>query len=126
MNNKNRGKFLTIMLLVSAIPLGLVLISTLLVLSRVGTETLPTNLARAGMYGMALGVLNLVSLFAIWSLKKWGIYLFIVIAVLQQVVNLYFPVSSKSMTNPLTDNALMIVVYALLAWAIVQKWKYFK
>jgi hypothetical protein len=117
---KGRGKFLTIMLVLSAI--GLLqslyyLVNTDLIQQSYGV--VPEWFQLYSVFGIVFGMIMITGL---WMMKKWGVYLLAVSVVLSFVMQLFF-------MRPLAYQEVVYIMSIASAgiwfWAINRKWKYF-
>jgi hypothetical protein len=117
---KDRGKFLTIMIVLSAI--GLLqslyyLVNTDLIQQSYGV--VPEWFQLYSVFGILFGSIMLIGL---WMLKKWGVYLLTVSVVLSFVMQLFF---LRPQTYQEIVYILSIISAGIWFWAINRKWKNF-
>lgn len=124
-SNKNRGKFLTVVII-------LLLLLSVLDLTRIVFNFNGWLAEIAGepdwyMYFYAISFIGeFVSLYGLWMFKKWGFYLFLLLNLIWMIYLVAFP-------DPLFNTSLFIVmlififilIFALPLWAIRRKWHLF-
>ena len=125
---KDRGKFLTIMLvLVSLTPLvglvGILLPGSGL---RAGGITVSNPPDWYPTYSIITVVLGLAFIIGLWMWKKWGVYLAIAYSLISLGAGFAFNQSSHGPTVNLINQVSPLVSYALFYWAVYRKWKYFE
>lgn len=83
---------------------------------------------------LLLAIIGLISLVGIWSWKKWGVYLQIIVYTISLGIGLFFlqsPQVSKAWGKPYPLFVIWMIVWvvipAVLGYiALKAKWKYFK
>lgn len=116
--NNKRGTFLTVLIIISAIfsfPSIFTIGETksIEMLTGVPVPWFP-------LFSLVSLVMTYASLYGMWTLKKWGVYLLIAVNVLQIGVLAYI------MPELLKGLWLTVVFIGLWTWAIYPRWKYFK
>lgn len=120
---KERGKFLTIMLVFAAFGILLslyTLTNTNSVQQAYGS--VPSWFYPYSILGLALGVANVVG---VWMWKKWAIYTIVASSAIALIMQLFVLKPTQPEAGTIAYFSL-IVGGGLWFWAIYRKWQYFK